>query len=66
MVYAIITSLNYDFLVPVVKILLQIRDEMIKLPRKLALFYFFLSIALFKEYDVTILVHSKSVVALRV
>ena len=66
MVDAFITSLDDYLLIPVVRILLQIRYEMIKISSELICFYFFLSIALLKEYFVTVLVHCKSVVAPRV
>ena len=66
MVDAFITPLDDYLLIPVVRILLQIRYEMIKISSELICLYFFLSIALLKEYFVTVLVHCESVVAPRV
>ena len=63
MVDASITSLDDYLLIPVVRILLQIRYEMIKISSELICLYFFLSIALLEEYFVTVLVHCKAVVA---
>jgi len=63
MVDASITSLDDYLLIPVVRILLQIRYEMISISSELICLYFFLSIALLEVYFVTVLVHCKAVVA---
>ena len=64
MVDTFITSLNDNFLVSVVRILLQIRDEVIDITSELTLLDFLLSSA-FLEVDLfTGLVHRESVIAL--
>ena len=66
MVDTFITSLNDNFLVSVVRILLQIRDEVIDITSELTLLNFLLSSA-FLEVDLfTGLVHRESVIALQV
>ena len=64
MVDTFITPLNYYFLVSVVIVLRQIRDEVTKITSKLIGLYLFLSIAFFEVDLVVGLVHRKSMIAL--
>ena len=64
MVDTFITSLNDNFLVSVVRILLQIRDEVIDITSELTLLDFLLSSAFLKVDLFTGLVHRESMITL--
>lgn len=64
MVDASITSLDDYLLIPVVRILLQIRYEMLETSSELICLNFLLTIAFLEVYFFTFLVHCETVVAI--